>query len=148
MSNWRQTLRGMVFPWHCDQFGHMNVRWYGHFFDDSGFHLWPMTGVKQALFDHYHLHTVIAQTTTDFVLELTAGSPIVIETGFTRVGTKSINFAQRLYHAETGQLHARQAAVEVFFDPKTRKSAAIPEPIKAIVADHLVDPADPPSFVV
>jgi acyl-CoA thioester hydrolase len=146
MSNWRQTLRGMVFPWHCDQFGHMNVRWYAHFFDDAGFHIWPMIGVKQAQFDHCGLHTVIAQTKTDFVFEITAGTPIVIESGFTRIGTKSLSHAQRMYHADTGQIHARQATAEVFFDPKTRKSVSIPEPIKAIVADHLVDPEDPPSF--
>lgn len=42
-----EVYRGVVFPWQCDHFGHMNVRWYAHHFDDGGFHLWTMAGVGQ-----------------------------------------------------------------------------------------------------
>ena len=44
MAAWMETYRGVVFPWHCDQFGHMNVRWYAHIFDDAAFHIWPLLG--------------------------------------------------------------------------------------------------------
>jgi len=39
MSKPIEILRGVVHPWYCDTFGHMNVRWYSHFFDDAAFHL-------------------------------------------------------------------------------------------------------------
>jgi len=42
MSKPIEILRGVVHPWYCDTFGHMNVRWYSHFFDDAAFHLWPL----------------------------------------------------------------------------------------------------------
>ena len=45
MSEPVEILRGVVHPWYCDNFGHMNVRWYSHFFDAAAFHLWPLTGV-------------------------------------------------------------------------------------------------------
>ena len=28
MSEWKTTYRGIVYPWHCDHMGHMNVMWY------------------------------------------------------------------------------------------------------------------------
>ena len=34
-TGWRETLRGMTFPFHCDHMGHVNNSWYGHFFDDA-----------------------------------------------------------------------------------------------------------------
>ena len=37
-NNWVETNRAVVFPWHCDHFGHMNGRWYAPIFDDAGFH--------------------------------------------------------------------------------------------------------------
>ncbi len=44
MSAWREIYRSVVFPWNCDQYGHMNVRWYAHHFDDAGFGLWSVIG--------------------------------------------------------------------------------------------------------
>ena len=35
MSEPIEILRGVVHPWYCDTFGHMNVRWYSHFFDEE-----------------------------------------------------------------------------------------------------------------
>ena len=37
MENVFEIYRAVVFPWHCDHIGHMNVRWYAHHFDDAGF---------------------------------------------------------------------------------------------------------------
>ena len=44
-GSWHEVHRALVFPWRCDHFGHMNARWYGHHFDDGGFHLFAMAGV-------------------------------------------------------------------------------------------------------
>jgi acyl-CoA thioester hydrolase len=29
------TYRGVVYPWHCDHMGHMNVMWYVGRFDEA-----------------------------------------------------------------------------------------------------------------
>jgi len=29
------TYRGLVYPWHCDHMGHMNVMWYTGKFDEA-----------------------------------------------------------------------------------------------------------------
>lgn len=44
MSDMRETFRGIVLPGQCDHFGHLNVRYYAHFFDDGAFHLWSLFG--------------------------------------------------------------------------------------------------------
>ena len=143
MSNdgtWWETYRGMVHPWHCDQFGHMNVRWYLHMFDDGAFHVWSRLGFPFSKMEALGIHTVTATVKIDYHQELKAGDPTRIEAAFTRCGTKSVSFRQRMYHADTGELHASYECVEVFFDPDARKAAAMPDEIRSLVEAALVDP--------
>ena len=131
MSDFVEVNRVVVFPWHCDQFGHMNVRWYAHHFDDGAFHLWSKYGIDFKELMKTGLHTVVAQTNTRWKKETTAGDLLVVDAGFTRVGTKSIGMHLRLFNANTGDLCATQDVVEVFFDAKTRTSAPMPPEIRA-----------------
>ena len=38
MSGWTETGRAVVFPWHCDHLGHLNVKHYVGMFDIGAFH--------------------------------------------------------------------------------------------------------------
>jgi len=127
-----------VFPWHCDQFGHMNVRWYAHFFDDAGFALWPMMKLGYKVMEEHGFHTVIGQTTTNFVRELIPGDMIVVRSALTRIGSKSVTVTQRMVGVETEILHASQEMVEVCFDPQTRTAIPIPEPFRRVLEQNLV----------
>lgn len=42
MSEPLEVLRGVVHPWYCDSFRHMNVRWYSLFINDAAFQIWPL----------------------------------------------------------------------------------------------------------
>ena len=126
-----EAHRGVVFPWLCDHIGHMNVRWYAHWFDDAGFHLWTRIGLSHATLKARGIATVIARTETDFRHELNAGELFVVESAFTRLGTKSLACTHRMTNAETGTLCATQTAVEVFFDLATRKAIPIPDDLRA-----------------
>ncbi len=140
-DGWRDLLRGVIHPWHHDQFGHMNVRYYAHFFDDAVFHLYPEFGISlQRLIDEYGVHSVTAKTTTTFIQEAKAGDLIRIDGGVTRVGGKSVSFFMRMFNIDTGVLHATYEIIEVFFDPNTRKSAPIPADIKEQLSSVLVEP--------
>lgn len=133
MSTWLITHRTVVHTWMCDHFGHLNVRFYAHIFDDSGFALWPMSGVSRAMFEASGVHTVVARTETDFRTELPVGRAVLVRSRFDRLGTKSVHYVQQLCDADTEAVHAEQRAVEVFFDPKTRAACAMPDPIRAAV---------------
>ncbi len=133
MSGWKETYRSVVFPWQCDHFGHLNVRWYAHHFDDSAFHIWPTHAMSFTRMKELGVHTVIAHTATDFVRELHPGTLIVIESAFTGIGNTSVTYEQHMKDAETGTLHARQKSVEVFFDPTIRGATPVPDEIRHVI---------------
>ncbi len=139
MSERLQLFRGVVHPWHHDHFGHMNVRHYAPFFDDASYHLWTLLGLPYSrMIAEHGVHTVAAEARTRFLKELKAGDLITIDGAATRLGTKSASFHLRMHHADTGTLHATYDIVEVFFDPATRRSAPMPEAVRALISACLV----------
>ncbi|MGY6696850.1 MAG: acyl-CoA thioesterase [Roseinatronobacter sp.] len=139
MQHRLELLRGVIHPWHHDHFGHMNVRHYAPFFDDACYHMWTRLGVPyRDMQARYGVHTVSAQATTRFMKELRAGDLIVIDGGVGKIGTRSCTFELRMRHADTGDEHAIHEVVEVFFDPATRRSTAMPDPIRAQLNEWLI----------
>ena len=141
MTKSPEILRGVVHPWYCDSFGHMNVRWYSHFFDDAAFHVWSLYwGSHAKMQKEFGVHTVTASAKIQFIRELIAGDLIIVDCILTRVGGKSCTFTERMLHVDTGEVHAIYEMVEVFFDPETRKSTPMPELIRStlepLVTEH------------
>lgn len=133
-----ELLRGVVHPWHHDIFGHMNVRHYAPFFDDATFFLYSAMGVPVSwLLSDFGIHIVSARAVTNFIKELRAGDGFVIDGAVSRIGNRSVTFHQRMIHVDTGALHATYDLTEVFFDPKTRQSAPMPEPVRERLTRHL-----------
>jgi len=88
-------------PAHCDHYGHMNVRHYAAFFDDAGWYMFACAGVSLSDLNSRGLGSVVATLTIDFHHEITAGQLAVIRGAFTRVGTKSFEYALELYEADS-----------------------------------------------
>lgn len=139
-GHWEETGRGVVHPWLCDQFGHLNVRNYVNFFDDASFQIWTLRGVGVRRLREHGVIAVVASTKYDFVKEMLAGQLLVLRSAFTHLGEKSVGYVTRMYDADDGTLHAFNTAVEVFFDPETRKPAPMPAFFRPAVEPHLVDP--------
>ena len=135
-----ELYRAVVFPWHCDHIGHMNVRWYAHHFDDAGFHLWTVAGLSQKEMHENGVGLVVGQIKINYIHEMKAGDLLVIRGCFSHVGGKSIRHHQRLCNADTGVLCATQDTIEVFFDPETRTSAPMPDFYRERLAPLVVDP--------
>ena len=135
-----EILRGVVHPWYCDNFGHMNVRWYSHFFDDAAFHLWPLYwGSHQKMLEKFGVHTVTASAVITFTQELVAGDLIVVDSVVTRIGNKSCTFTERMLHVDTREVHATYETTEVFFDPQQRTSAEMPVEIRTALTSALAE---------
>ncbi len=139
-GQWEETGRGVVHPWLCDQFGHLNVRNYVQFFDDASFQIWTLRGVGVRRMREHGVIAVVATTKYDFVKEMLAGQLLVMRSAFTHLGEKSVGYQTRMYDADDGTLHAVNTAVEVFFDPETRTPAPMPDFFRPAVEPHLVDP--------
>lgn len=130
--------RGVVHPWHHDIFGHMNVRHYAPVFDDASFHFYAAMGLSLgAMLADHGVHVVTARSETNFVKELKAGDLFFIDGAVTRLGNRSVTVHLRLQHAETGALHATHDITEVFFDPRTRQSAPMPDAVRAVYVQFL-----------
>ncbi|MFV0245452.1 MAG: acyl-CoA thioesterase [Qingshengfaniella sp.] len=139
MTKWMELNRGVIHPWFHDSFGHMNVRHYAPFFDDAVYHIWTRIGLPYSeMLETHGVHSVAATGNTTFIKELKGGDLIVIDGAVTRVGTKSVAFRLRMHHADTGELHATYDTVDVLFDPKTRKSAPMPDQVRATLEKFLV----------
>ncbi len=134
----QEVGRPVIHPWHCDQYGHMNVRWYAHFFDDANFSLWHGSGLDLRALQRRGLHTVVAETRTRFVRECLAGEGYVITGAFTHLGEKSIHSHFLMRHLTTGELHAEQDVFEVFFDSETRGSTTAPDEVRAVLEPLVV----------
>ena len=127
---WHELTRGIVMPSHCDVYGHMNVRHYAAFFDDAGWHMLATAGVSLAELHAQGLGSVVATLTIDFHHELTAGQLTLVSGAFVRAGGKSFSYEMRLYESESMTLCATQKTVEVCFDTRARRSAALPQSVR------------------
>ncbi len=139
VEDWFVTYRGIVLPRHCDHYGHLNVRFYAHFFDDGGFQMWRHIGIKQSDLTQNGMGVVVANISIDFVHEITAGQLMEIKGAWSKMGNKSMTHEQRMYNADTGIHCATQTTSEVYFDMKKRRSAIMPENLKEIVKSHLIN---------
>lgn len=117
----------------------MNVRHYAPFFDDATFHLYSALGVGiRQMLDEFGVHIVTAKAETNFLQELKAGDIFLIDGAVVRLGTKSCTHQLRMIHVETGAVHATYDLTEVFFDPVTRRSAPMPDPVRQKMARFLL----------
>ncbi len=127
MGEWRETGRGVVFPAHCDHYGHMSARWYIPFFDDAGFHTWSVFGCSHTEMRAHGTETIAARFVVDYLQEMKAGDLLISKSAFTRLGNKSCNHTHRMYNADTDTLCATLECVEVFADPATHQSVPMPD---------------------
>lgn len=137
--HWHTITRSVVFPWHCDHYGHMNVRWYGHVFDDATLLIWSLIGVDMRAVHAGGVHTVIAKSTIEFVQESRAGDSLEVRGAFTRLGNRSTTVSLEMREACTQALRAKQETVIVFFDAAARTSAPIPADVRAHIEAALAD---------
>jgi len=133
MAEWLEISKNVVFPWHCDHFGHMNVRWYAHFFDDASFLVWATIGLDMRTILATGMHTVIARSTTQYHHEVRAGDPLLMVGGFTHIGNKSLTLHTSMLDANTRELRASNEYIVVFFNAETRCSSEIPDDVRRAV---------------
>ena len=135
----------VVQRWHLDQFGHMNVRWYAHLFDDAIWMLWGAMGLDQNALQRAHgCHTVTAVSETTFRRECVDGDLIRVDGAVTRVGTRSVAFLLAARTPRTGEVHATCRVVEVFVSPGDHAPVPIPDALRGRLEALVGSPPPPP----
>jgi len=124
-----ETYRGVVYPWHIDQIGHMNVQFYAARFDEATWHFLAAIGITPAYLKANGRGMAAVDQHTRYKQELHAGALIRITSGLLEIKPKTVRFRHRMYNAETGDEVAVTDLVGVHMDTTTRRSVPLPPDI-------------------
>jgi len=126
-----ETYRGVVYPWHCDHMGHMNVMWYVGKFDEATWHLLGSVGLSAAWLRANGRGMVASDQRLAYLRELLAGDTVVVRSAILEVRGKAIRFAHRMFEVASGELCAVTQLVGVHLDTAARRAVPLPEDIAA-----------------
>ena len=124
-----ETYRGAVYPWHCDQMGHMNVMWYVGKFDEATWNLFAAIGVTTAWMRENMRGMAAVQQDITYKRELIAGDTVAVRSTLLEVREKVAKFVHEVRHAQSGEIAAICVLTGVSIDAQTRKSVAFPADI-------------------
>lgn len=124
------TARSVVYPWHCDHMGHMNVMWYVGKFDEATWHLFALLGLTPSFFRENNRGMAAVHQEITYKRELHAGDVISISSTLLEVKEKVLRFSHEMYNEETGELAAVTTITGVYLDTQLRKSCPLPAWIK------------------
>ncbi len=102
------TYRGMVYPWHCDHTGHMNVMWYVGKFDEATWHLFASMGITPTYIRDNERGMVAVEQRISYKRELLAGDVITIRSGILEMKERVIRFCHEMRNEETGEIATRR----------------------------------------
>src|SRR5882672_12672374 len=125
------TYRGVVYPWHCDQMGHMNVMWYTGKFDEGTWHLFSLIGCTSDYMMKNNRGMVAVEQHSTYKKELLASNLVHIRSGILEVKEKTIRIFHEMFNSETNELAATSMLLGVHLDTVVRKAAPLPEEIAA-----------------
>jgi len=118
------TYRGTVYPWHCDQVGHMNVMWYVGKFDEATWQLFNALGLSPSYLRSSNRGMAAVDQHISYLQELHAGDVVTIRTTLLELKEKSLRFVHEMTNDETAEVAARTTLKAVHLDTVTRSSCA------------------------
>jgi acyl-CoA thioester hydrolase len=121
------TYRGTVYPWHCDQMGHMNVMWYVGKFDEATWQLFSAAGITPSYLRSQRRGMVAVDQRLSYRGELYAGDVISVRSAIIELGTSSVRFVHEMQRDETGEHVATSMLKGVHIDTVARRSCPLPE---------------------
>jgi acyl-CoA thioester hydrolase len=129
MTQAMETYRGVVYPWHIDQIGHMNVQFYTARFDEATWHFFAALGITPGYLKANRRGMAAVDQHTQYRQELHAGALINITSELLEMKSKTVRFRHRMYNSETGEEVAVTELVGVHMDTAARRSVPLPAEI-------------------
>ncbi len=138
MPAFRETYRGSVAAWECDQYGHYNVQFYVGRISDAAASLLHAGGLGRIGLEQRRLGIVAVNQNIDYLRELRAGSVIRMESAIKAVEGRKLVLHHRLFDAESGELAMRADVLGLCFDLGARKSVPLPDDLRQGFAGLLI----------
>ena len=129
MTELLPTYRGVVYPWHCDHMGHMNVMWYVGKFDEATWNLFAAMGMTAAFLREQRRGMSAVKQDITYRRELHAGETVSIQSALVELRDKVARFVHEMRNADTGEFAALCELTGVHIDTTTRKSCPFPDAI-------------------
>jgi acyl-CoA thioester hydrolase len=123
------TYRGVVYPWQCDQMGHMNVAHYVGKFDEATWQMFAAIGVTPAYMHERQCGVAAVQQNISYRRELRAGDLLTIRTAILEMSPKKIRFYHEMYNDQSGALSATTVIIGVHMDIQSRRACPFPDEI-------------------
>jgi acyl-CoA thioester hydrolase len=139
MSELHITYRGVVYPWHCDHMGHMNVMWYVGKFDEATWQVFGLVGITRSSLGRQNRGMAGVQQNITYKHELHPGDLITVRSGILEMRKKVIRFAHEMRNDETGEIAAITILTAVHMDLEIRKSCPFPEDVLARGREMVVE---------
>ncbi len=121
-----ETYRGMVYPWHCDHMGHMNVMWYTGKFDEATWALFSALGITPSYLREQNRGMAAVQQNITYRQELMAGDLVLVRSCMLEVREKVLRFMHEMIKVDTEEVAATSELTGVHFDRTARRSCALP----------------------
>jgi len=133
------THIGVIYPWHHDQMGHMNVQHYVGKFDEGTWNFFAEVGLTRAYLAENNIGMAAVQQNITYRRELMAGDRIEVRSGILEIGSKTVRFVHEMRNRGTGEIAAYADMTGVFLDMETRRSRQFPEDLRARAESLTVD---------
>jgi acyl-CoA thioester hydrolase len=124
------TYRGAVYPWQCDQMGHMNVMWYAGKFDEATWNFFASLGLTPSFLRDTGRGMAAVQQNIAYKRELLSGDIVEVSSRVLEIRERVLRFAHEMRNAETGEVVATCELTAVHLDRAKRRSCAFPEAIR------------------
>jgi acyl-CoA thioester hydrolase len=124
------TYKGSVFPWHCDEMGHMNVMWYVGKFDEGTRHFLRALGLTPAFLRANKRGMAAVEQTIEYRRELLAGDIVTVHSVLLEIKEKAVRFAHEMRNADTGEIAATTTLTGVHIDTVVRRACAFPASVR------------------
>lgn len=128
------TYKGTVFPWHCDEMGHMNVMWYVGKFDEGTRHLFNAIGITPAFVRESKRGMAAVEQAIQYKRELLAGDIVTVYSRLLEIKDKSVRFSHEMRKADTGEVAAITTLTGVHIDTIARRACSLPKEVRGKAA--------------
>ena len=123
------TYRGVVYPWHCDHMGHMNVMWYVGKFDEATWNLMAEIGLTPEYLRDNGRGMAAVQQEISYKRELLAGAVVTVTSQILEMRDRSIRF-QHVMSDGDGNVAAETLLTGVHIDTRLRKACSFDDSVR------------------
>lgn len=123
------TYRGVVYPWHCDHMGHMNVMWYTSKFDEATWSLFASIGITPTYIREQNRGMAAVEQTIAYKAELVAGDIVIVRSRVLEIREKVIRIQHEMINDESNEIAATSELTGVHVDLVARKACPFPPEI-------------------